>query len=424
MTGRWRVASIVLLAVASSIGLGTRLGDLRLSWSPPSLPEVQPVEWREVPPSPLAERAGHAAVWTGEQFIVWGGFSVRSASGSGGGVSLDTVPAEHAEVDVVGFADGASFDSRNRRWERIADAPFTAGYTTRAAWTGDEIIVLTVDMSSFDLHMGGYDPDRNRWRRIATPVGRGAVLEAVWTGRELLVWGTYDHEAGRGQIGFAYDPVRDGWRELPDAPVPARQWHTVVWSGSEMIVWGGSDLVGPPDENLGGAAFDPRNGRWRRVADAPIAFRYGHSAVWTGREMIIWGGKHLAALSDGAAYDPVRDTWRRIEAAPISGRIDHASAWYGGAVIVWGGTAPPAGAPLSDGAAYDPNLDRWTLLPSSPAHARCRATATATPGGMLLWGGTPDCGGTSPRPVAAPGTGAQLVGSRNPPVDRDGLTDR
>jgi hypothetical protein len=41
--------------------------------------------------------------------------------------------------------------------------------------------------------------------------------------------------------------------------------------------------------------------------------RLGHTAVWTGTEMIVWGGfGRDGELEDGAAFDPARGTWRSI----------------------------------------------------------------------------------------------------------------
>jgi hypothetical protein len=61
----------------------------------------------------------------------------------------------------------------------------------------------------------------------------------------------------------------------------------------------------------------PRTGTaqsWRQLAASPLAARVGHSAVWTGGELLIWGGGPIGArpLADGAAYDPAADRWRRL----------------------------------------------------------------------------------------------------------------
>src|SRR5262245_40334051 len=63
----------------------------------------------------------------------------------------------------------------------------------------------------------------------------------------------------------------------------ARELHTAVWTGSEMIIWGGF-------ANTGGR-YDPSTDSWTATSttNAPTG-RFGHTAVWTGNEMIVWGG--------------------------------------------------------------------------------------------------------------------------------------
>ena len=78
---------------------------------------------------------------------------------------------------------------------------------------------------------------------------------------------------------------------LANAPT-ARQWHTAVWTGSEMLVWGGWD--GASHYNTGGL-YNPATDIWAATSTtgAPAA-RYNHTAVWTGREMVVWGGSRLS----------------------------------------------------------------------------------------------------------------------------------
>ena len=40
--------------------------------------------------------------------------------------------------------------------------------------------------------------------------------------------------------GGRYDPATDSWTATSTTSAPAaRYYHTAVWTGSEMIVWGG-----------------------------------------------------------------------------------------------------------------------------------------------------------------------------------------
>src|SRR5205085_1923293 len=94
---------------------------------------------------------------------------------------------------------------------------------------------------------------------------------------------------------------------------------------------------------------------WLPTTDlnAPIG-RFKHSAVWTGREMIVWGGENgdgTGALPSGGRYNPETDSWRPTDTitAPKVGRIYHSAVWDGSEMVVWGGselgtpTPTPAG---------------------------------------------------------------------------------
>jgi hypothetical protein len=183
------------------------------------------------------------------------------------------------------------------------------------------------------------------------------------------------------------DAVR--WKELPQgwsvlAGLPSWRNSAVhVWTGRELVLWGGdtqSDAVHHAD----GIAFDPALDRWRPVPEAPIAGRSQAGAAWTGRELIVWGGVGYAGhmYGDGAAYDPVLDRWRRLAPSPISPRIPFA-VWTGRELIVWGDRSRTV--KVVDGAAYDPEADRWRSLPPAPI-ALNMATAVWTGSEMIVIG--------------------------------------
>lgn len=173
------------------------------------------------------------------------------------------------------------------------------------------------------------------------------------------------------------------WRPLPSAPLAARSGHTAVWTGREMIVFGG---VGASGEFADGAAYSPATGRWRRIRRAPLAPREGHVAVWTGRELLVWGGGAkgmLRSFADGAAYDPRRDRWRRLARSPLSARFGHTAVWTGREMIIFGGftSADESG----EAAAYDPRRDSWRTL--AGWRERHGHAAVWTGRELLVWGG-------------------------------------
>ena len=221
--------------------------------------------------------------------------------------------------------------------------------------------------------------------------------------------GTATGGGGAGGAGAAGDggtggvspatPRAPGWRPIAAAPLAGRHAHSAVWTGREMIVWGGATRAGnAPVYFDDGAAYDPAGNRWRRLPESPLSERADHVAAWTGREMLVWGGHPGTETPygpnefvDGAAYDPGTDRWRPLPEFPLGPRYGARAVWTGRQLVVWGGSRSEEGedpSRLSDGAAYDPAADRWTRLPPSPLPGRVAALAAPVDDGDVLfsWG--------------------------------------
>jgi len=103
-----------------------------------------------------------------------------------------------------------------------------------------------------------------------------------------------------------------------------------------MIIWGGIGNLGLFDT---GGAYNPGADSWAATSttNAPDG-RELHTAVWTGGEMIVWGGYASGSLNTGGRYDPATNTWTATGTtnAP-SGRQSHTAIWTGSEMIVWGG---------------------------------------------------------------------------------------
>ncbi len=162
-------------------------------------------------------------------------------------------------------------------------------------------------------------------------------------------------------------------RPMAASPLLGRSSTAVVWTGSEMIVWGGEGDAGPLGD---GAAYDPVADSWRSISPAPLTPRGSAAAVWTGSEMIVWGG-HAPGLDavDGAAYDPSTDTWREIADAPIVSAGSPPAVWTGSEMIVMAGFNSGAAA------AYDPSSNAWRTITPPPG----RPTA---PDPQMVWMGS------------------------------------
>ena len=81
-----------------------------------------------------------------------------------------------------------------------------------------------------------------------------------------------------------------------------------------MIVWGGQGDGGRA-LNTGGR-YNPASNSW--VAVNPIgapAARGQHTAVWTGKEMIVWGGEGGGSAGNtGGRYNPKGNSWMALSA--------------------------------------------------------------------------------------------------------------
>jgi hypothetical protein len=97
------------------------------------------------------------------------------------------------------------------------------------------------------------------------------------------------------------NPGPNSWTVTNIANAPsARYNHTAVWTGAEMIVWGGNGSPQLPNTggryNLGADSWTPTS-----TTNAPSGREY-HTMVWTGGEMIVWGGIQGNTLNTGGRY--------------------------------------------------------------------------------------------------------------------------
>ena len=152
--------------------------------------------------------------------------------------------------------------------------------------------------------------------------------------------------------------IEDTWTATAGAPSP-RDYHTAVWTGNEMIVWGGLGIG--VVLNTGGR-YNPSTDTWTPTStiNAPDA-RDGHTAVWTGNEMIVWGGWDINGVrfNTGGRYNPITDSWTITDTtnAP-SPRVAHTAVWSGSEMIVWGGF--DGSNNVNTGGRYNPVTNAWT----------------------------------------------------------------
>jgi len=294
-----------------------------------------------LPPGLLARRSGAAVVWTGRELIVWGGLSRR-------GTVFQTL------------ADGATYDPRTGRWALLPPAPegqWLEGDRGLAVWTGREVLVwggVTIPDPVGNPNAGrpadgvAYDPERRTWRRLpartAQPTPSCGDCWAVWTGRELVVGQVEEADAGGGTVAVAYDPAANRWRPLPPSPtLTGGNGHlrarTAMWAGARLLVWSFWSATAR-------GRFD-ETGAYDRPNERPDGID-------------LW------------AYDPATDRWTVLPAPPSQVRRVAAYSsmvWTGRDVLITSTQEVRIGTKTRTttlAGRYDPDRARWTPIAPPP----------------------------------------------------------
>ena len=239
---------------------------------------------------------------------------------------------------------------------------------------------------------GCYNPMTDQWSLTSTidaPSARTSHT-AVWTGVSMVVWGGWQNSYAGSEVatGGVYDPTADSWIPTTvDGAPQARYNHTMLWTGSRAIVWGGQGWAWPNSVYFdSGGLYDPSTNSWSPTGSGSghPAARALHTAIWTGTDMIVWGGRGASGSSvgnTGGRYDPLTDSWTPTSTgtnvpSPMSG---HRAIWTGNEMIVWKGT----------GGRYDPAADFWQPMSATDGLvSRTGHTAVATGSEMIVWGGS------------------------------------
>lgn len=399
------------------------------------------------------ERTQHVAVWTGREMVVWGG-----AEDSSGGrynpitdtwstTSLSNAPSFRFNATAVwtgsemvvwgGFTghgvanDGARYNPKTNAWTTMnsfgAPAP---RYLHTAVWSGSEMLVWGGWTGTQEYGNGGrYNPAKNQWAPLSQAGAPSARFShtAVWSGSEMIIWGGVtgpgDNSGGR------YNPISDTWKPTStnNAP-PSLANHAAVWASKVMIVWGGNGGPGGNSNSLGGV-YNPATDTWKPTSMVNVP-RGGDAltAIWTGKEMIVWGGINVQTdsaefLNTGGRYNPRTDTWHPTSTLNVpTARGAHAGLWTGSEMIIWGGFT---GVFPNTGGLYDPATDSWKPTGTTNAPLGRENTAAVWTGTeALYWSGDPD--GSN-----GPGTGGRYnpvtdswvrTSTVNAPINRYGHT--
>jgi hypothetical protein len=193
------------------------------------------------------------------------------------------------------------------------------------------------------------------WTRMAdAPIAGRSSYVAIEIDRGTFIWG--GDVTGDNAAGAIYDAGKNRWTEVAPTPGKERLGVAAVWSGKQVLIWGGIDwALNEPFRD--GFAYDPDSDRWSPIPNAPITGGLAIGA-WTGSELVV-----VSKKAEAAAWDPAARVWRRLADPPIpAGYL--VSSWTGDELIVLGLTE--GGADPIVGAALDPATSTWRTIADVP----------------------------------------------------------
>jgi hypothetical protein len=247
------------------------------------------------------------------------------------------------------------------RWRAVDPGPLATRGEPKAVWTGKEVLVvggLIIDQYQALSDGAAFDPDSGSWRPIPPRPVPGRVMFAVWTGEEMVTFGTEGISLEKLSTGAAFNPSTGQWRNL-SLPPSTKLPHEVVWTGSRVLAW-------QPGGASPGALYEPGTDQWTPIPSnsVPGAIAAGQ-AVWTGEELAAEGS--VTPANGGPAeqrlflYDPERGAWR------VSPRLPGDLAMWPFLPPLWSGrevvlNSGRAGSGETATYAYDPKSDRWRTI--------------------------------------------------------------
>jgi len=367
-------------------------------------------------------RSEHVSVWTGSEMIVWGGWNGSSYLKSGGkynpatdswtATNSSSAPdgrrafggvwqADEGNLYVWGGYGGAALDTGgiytpgSDSWRATCDTPACNTPQQRyyhamipSGWSAGDVTIW--GGTSPDVNTGGdyfdngstifwtptdtADPDCPTPRKFHSAVdvtGWGTYMVPA-----MVIWGGYDRVNTGGRYRLEDYPTEPDnyWKpvNLDGAPV-GRHNHAAIAvhrsspDNDRMLVWGGY-TAGVDSWNSEGGIYDPVYNAWTLMTTAGAPDGRQHpAAVWTGHEMIVWGGDRTSSVYDtGGRYDFTSDAWQATDTSDPqtpSARTKHTAVWADTGMIVWGGY--DLTNRLGDGAMY---VSCWTT-PNTAASA-------------------------------------------------------
>ena len=304
-------------------------------------------------PGPLGSRSEFHLIWTGREMIVWGGRSSGNYQETflTGGAAFDPVtsewrvlpvpPLQGPDLTAVVWADDRmimisrqatlAYDPDSDEWTRLGDGPpYVARSPGMTVWTGE----LVATWAPLGIHV--FDPEVGLWTTLPDPGfggpdrWRGALR--VIDGR-LFAIGSYCQRVAEW-MGTSWRPLPERSNDLGPPEICPTATRSGV-AGGRLILWG--------DDEEWAAAYDPRTDSWSPISSPPHPLGEGWEtgSVDIGGRLLIPVGQYAnydesgqLVRVDPVIYDVATDRWLPVELPGLAGTQ---ILWTGEEVLAWGG---------------------------------------------------------------------------------------
>ena len=257
-------------------------------WGDPIAAAYDPATdtWRDLPPGPLSAREAHAvAVWDGRVAVLGG----REPLGPG---------------ELEARLDGAVLDPATGQWTSLPDLPpgdpfMAPGLVAATTADGRLFVVRLVTADAYVL-----EPDGAQWRSLGSAeVDR--FLEPVGVAGGRWLFGTNGGEGG-ATVAAVLDLRTEQWSLTSPPPGITTGYLSAGTDDTVLVMAARWAHDSAPPSTL---SWDPTTDTWSELEPPPLAHRVASAAVWTGLELLVWGGANTGgfggpSFADGAALHP------------------------------------------------------------------------------------------------------------------------
>lgn len=277
-------------------------------------------KWRRIADLP---HTGHlrSIVWTGSGLITlsqagtellmsdanvvhrYDAASNKWSAGATGPAGLKMPYAYWTGTELIVWSEGAGalYNPSTDTWRTIPAIDAQGGLGgTRARWIPQPGVLAVqgrIDPRNGSPTRSGlllFNPTTNKWTNAKSPPGE------ISDYGEAAVFGSiaiYDPlEATKNTATYAYDAVKNTWRDLGPIPVD-RDAGGAYFNGADMGNGKGAIRVGSSNQPL--AFIDLKSGKWTHAVVPPGRFPSPDAvSVWTGDRMLVWGLPLMVARED------------------------------------------------------------------------------------------------------------------------------